>query len=246
MLFVCAAYTGLEVCAVRGLRYLRMSVRQRRIVWLAAATLTLLVILVAAIIHMEPILVSMATARVSNTVNRIVVEAVSDAIQNGEIDYGVLVEFEKDASGHVTALKSNMAAFNRLQASISDDILQRLSEVSTTTLSIPIGTLTGSSLLAGRGPMIRVKMQSVGSTTASFRNTFNSAGINQTRHQIMLAVTVNVSILLPGFRTSTKVSNEITVAETVIVGTVPESYTYFSTHPDEIDNYAEEYIMNNG
>ena len=89
-------------------------------------------------------------------------------------------------------------------------------------------------------------MQSVGSTTASFRNTFGSAGINQTRHQILLDVQVNMSILLPGFRTSTKVNNEISVAETVIVGSVPENYTYFSTSPNEIDDYAEDYILNNG
>lgn len=231
---------------MRRLRYIRLSRKQRLLIWLSLITTVLSTVLIVAVVHMEPILSSMATARVSNTVNRIVVEAVSDAIQGGEIDYGILVEFEKDADGRVTALKSNMAAFNRLQASISDDILLRLSEVSTSTLSIPIGTLTGSSLLAGRGPLIRVKMQSVGSTTASFRNTFSSAGINQTRHQILLDVNVNVSILLPGFRTSTRVTNEISVAETVIVGTVPENYTYFSTKPDEIDDYAEEYIMNNG
>lgn len=231
---------------MRRLRYIRLSRKQRLLIWLSLITTVLSTVLIVAVVHMEPILASMATARVSNTVNRIVVEAVSDAIQGGEIDYGILVEFEKDADGRVTALKSNMAAFNRLQASISDDILLRLSEVSTSTLSIPIGTLTGSSLLAGRGPLIRVKMQSVGSTTASFRNTFSSAGINQTRHQILLDVNVNVSILLPGFRTSTRVTNEISVAETVIVGTVPENYTYFSTKPDEIDDYAEEYIMNNG
>ena len=228
------------------LRYLRLSRRQRLAIWSALIVLVLTTVACMAIIHMEPILVSMATARVSNTVNRIVVEAVNDAIQGGEIDYGVLVEFEKDAEGHVTALKSNMAAFNRLQSRIADDILLRLSEVSTTTLAIPIGTLTGSSLLAGRGPALKVKMQSVGSTTASFRNTFGSAGINQTRHQILLDVQVNMSILLPGFRTSTKVNNEISVAETVIVGSVPENYTYFSTGPNEIDDYAEDYILNNG
>lgn len=231
---------------MRRLRYIRLSRKQRLLIWLSLITTVLSTVLIVAVVHMEPILASMATARVSNTVNRIVVEAVSDAIQGGEIDYGILVEFEKDADGRVTALKSNMAAFNRLQARIADDILLRLSEVSTTTLSIPIGTLTGSSLLAGRGPTIKIKMQAVGSTTASFRNTFTSAGINQTRHQILLDVHVNVSVLLPGFRTSTKVSNEISVAETVIVGSVPDNYTYFSTKPDEIDDYAEEYIMNNG
>ena len=222
---------------MRRLRYIRMSVRHRRIIWLAAVSMTLLAILIAAVVHMEPILVSMATARASNTVNRIVVEAVSDAIQNGEIDYGVLVEFEKDTSGRVTALKSNMAAFNRLQASISDDILQRLSEVSTTTLSIPVGTLTGSSLLAGRGPMIRVKMQSVGSTTASFRNTFNSAGINQTRHKIWLEMHATVRLVLPTGAKAVSVDTQILIAESIIIGEVPSSYIHVPDTEDSL-NFA--------
>ena len=228
------------------LRYIRLSGRQRFAVWLTLTVLLLFTLTFVAVIHMEPILASMATARVSNTVHRIVVEAVDDALQGGEIDYEKLVSFEKDSEGRVTALKSNMAAFNRLQSRIADDILLRLSEVSTSTLSIPVGTLTGSSLLAGRGPAIKVKMQSVGSTTATFQNTFSAAGINQTRHQILLDVQVNMSILLPGFRTSTKVNNQISVAETVIVGSVPQTYTYFSTAPEESDNYAEDYILNNG
>ena len=231
---------------MRRLRYIRLTKRQRTAVWLLLIVGSITALICLAVVQMGPILTSMATARVSNTVNRIVVAAVDEAIQGGEIDYSVLVSFEKDAEGKVTALKSNMAAFNRLQSLIADDILLRLSEVSTTELSIPLGTLTGSSLLAGRGPALKIKMQSVGSTTASFRNTFSAAGINQTRHQIMLDVDVHMSILLPGFRTSTKVSNEITVAETVIVGSVPQTYTYFSTAPDESDDYAEDYILNNG
>lgn len=228
------------------LRYIRLTRRQRRAVWSAMAGAALLVPVCVFIIHMEPILVSMATARVSNTVNRVVVEAVNEAIRDGEIDYSVLVELEKDAAGRITALRSNMAAFNRLQSRIADEILLRLSEVSTTTLSIPVGTLTGSSLLAGRGPAVKVKMQFVGSASAGFRNRFSAAGINQTCHQILLDVQVNVSILLPGFRTSTKVNNEIAVAETVIIGGVPETYTYFSTAADERADYAEDYILNNG
>ena len=156
--------------------------------------------------------------------------------------YGV----ETDAEGHVTALRSNMSEFNRLQVQIADDILERLSEVSSSELSIPVGTLTGSSLLAGRGPSIHVRMQAVGSAKASLRNAFTSAGINQTRHQVLLDVSVTMSILLPGFITDAQVTSEIAVAETVIVGGVPNTYTYFSTTPDEVIDYADEYIMNNG
>ena len=227
------------------LRYLRFTGRQRVLIWLTVIFTLLLALTVAVVLHMKPVVVDLATARISNAVNRIVVAAVNDAVDSGRIDYEQLVDFDKDAEGHVTALRSNMAAFNRLQASIADDILQRMAEVSSTDLAIPIGTLTGSPLLAGRGPCLRVRMQSVGTATARFDNQFSSAGINQTRHRILLDVDVHVSILLPGLTTYTKVSNEISVAETVIVGGVPDTYTYFSTTPDEIEHYADEYIINN-
>lgn len=228
------------------LRYLRLTGRQRAGIWLLTLALVLLAAAVTLLCHLKPVMTSMATARVSNTVNRIVMAAIDEAVASGQIDYGSFVSFEKDESGRITALRSNMAEVNRMQSEIADEILQRLSEISTSELHIPLGTLTGSALLAGRGPALTVRMQAVGSATATFRNQFSAAGINQTRHQIFLDVEVGMSILLPGLTTSTLVSNEIAVAETVIVGSVPETYTYFSTDPDEVNQYAEDYIMNKG
>ena len=150
------------MCAGRKIRYLRLTGRQRRLTWLVLAVLLTAGLGCAAVLHMRPIIVSLATARVSNAVNRIVVDAVRDAIDSGQVDYNVLIHLEKDETGRVAALESNMAAFNRLRSQIADEILRRLSEVSTSELSIPVGTLTGSTLLAGRGPCIRVRMQAVG------------------------------------------------------------------------------------
>ena len=228
------------------LRYLRLTGRQRVGIWLTLLVLALLAAAVSLLWHLKPVMTSMATARVSNLVNRIVSAAVNEAVENGDIDYQNFVIFEKDETGHITALRSNVAEVNRMQGQITDEILHRLSEVATSELEIPLGTLTGSALLAGRGPSLFVRMQAVGSASAAFRNQFTAAGINQTRHQIFLDVDVYMSILLPGMKTATRVSNEIAVAETVIVGSVPDTYTYFSTMPDEIGQYAEDYIMNNG
>lgn len=232
--------------AVERLRYLRLTGRQRAGVWLSLLALSLLAAALSLLWHLKPVMTSMAMARVSNMVNRIVSAAVNEAVESGEIDYGNFVIFDKDDTGHITALRSNVAEVNRMQGRIADEILLRLSEVSTSELEIPLGTLTGSALLAGRGPSLYVRMQAVGSANAVFRNQFTAAGINQTRHQIFLDVDVYMSILLPGMKTSTKISNEIAVAETVIVGGVPDTYTYFSTTPDETAQYAEDYIMNNG
>ena len=194
--------------------------------------------------QMQTILERLAATRVSNAVNRIVSEAVEEGIESGEFSYDSLITFEKDNEGRITALYSNMAAFNRLQSKILDIILARIDQVSARELSIPIGSLTGSVLLAGRGPSISVRMESVGSSSAWFENEFASAGINQTKHQIVLNIDVAVSILLPGFSTDTVVSNAVTVAETVIVGSVPDTYTYFSTTPSSYENDAKDYVLN--
>ena len=214
----------------------------RALALLAAAGLLALGLYVSA--QMRPLLESLATARVSNAVTRIVSEAVYEAIETGELQYDGLVTLEKDSQGKVTAVRSNMAAFNHLQAEILDTILTRVGQVSARELSIPVGTLTGSALLAGRGPRVKVRMESLGTSEARFENAFTSAGINQTRHQIMLHVDVYVSVLLPGFTTATKVSNAFTVAETVIVGSVPDTYTYFSTDPGTYEEDLKDYILN--
>ena len=204
----------------------------------------IMVLVVICTIHLKSLLGSLAVTRVTGSVNRLVALAVNSSIDSGEIQYANLISFEKDNDGSIAALQSNMAEFNRLQSKITQDVLQRLSETGNMVLSIPVGTLLGSALLAGRGPKFKVKMQTVGSCTAHFENQFIDAGINQTTHRILLYVDVSVSIMLPGFRTSTKVSNAFSVAETVIVGAVPESYTYFHSGNSAAED-AYEYSMNN-
>ena len=122
-----------------------------------------------------------------------------------------------------------MSEFNRLQVQIADDILERLSEVSSSELSIPVGTLTGSSLLAGRGPSIHVRMQAVGSAKASLRNAFTSAGINQTRHCILIEFHAGFRILTPFGGEDREIVSTFPVTDTVIVGTVPERYAYIGS-----------------
>ena len=225
-----------------GFFYYRRHTDRRNLlrVLLLFAISGIVALLLVAAVQMRPLLSSLATTKVSNAVTSIVSEAVYEAIENGELQYDGLVPFE----GKITAVHSNMAAFNHLQAEILHTVLNRIDHVSTRDLSMPIGSLTGSALLAGRGPRITVRMESVGSSEANFHNAFTSAGINQTKHQIILTVDVSVSILLPGFTTATEVSNSFIVAETVIVGAVPDTYTSFTTESDTYLEDTKDYILN--
>ena len=149
-----------------GFFYYRRRMDRQALLRLLALLLTagLLAALIFATIRLRPLLESLATTRVSNTVNRIISEAVDESIQSGAIRYDQLITFEKDADGRITAVHSNMAACNRLQTEILDLILTRVGQVSARELSIPIGSLTGSALLAGRGPRVSVRMESVGTS----------------------------------------------------------------------------------
>lgn len=214
--------------------FLRFRRRNRRWIALLLFALALLGAGYLFFAQMQPMIGRIAVSRVSNQVSRIMSAAVNDAVSEGEVAYDRLISFQTDSEGRVSAISSNMAEFNRLQTLIDDSILQRLGELSTSTLSIPVGTLSGVTLLSGRGPAVEVKMQSVGSSSSRFENEFTSAGINQTKHRVVLHVEVSVSVLLTGFRTATEVSGDYVVAETVIVGSVPETYTYFHGSEDEI------------
>lgn len=214
--------------------FLRFRRRNRRWIALLLFTLALGGMSYLFFAQMQPMIGRIAVSRVSNQVSRIMSAAVNDAVSEGEVAYDRLISFQTDSEGRVSAISSNMAEFNRLQTLIDDSILQRLAELSTSTLSIPVGTLSGVTLLSGRGPAVEVKMQSVGSSSSRFENEFTSAGINQTKHRVVLHVEVFISVLLPGFRTATEVSGDYVVAETVIVGSVPETYTYFHGSEDEI------------
>ena len=212
--------------------------------WKLAAAALLAVLLAAvltAMAQLRPIMDSMATARVSNVIHKAVAEAVSETIATGRYDYTDLIRLEKDDGGKITALTSNMIQFNQLQIDVSENVMKKVGSVSSSELSIPVGSLTGVALLAGRGPDVHIKVLSVGSPTAEFENRFTDAGINQTKHQILLNVDVNVQMLMPGYTSTITVSSTLSVAETVIVGSVPETYTYF--HSDSTGE-VQEYVTN--
>ncbi len=181
---------------------------------------------------MRPLIQKLAYSRVSYLASKAINDAVDSQISNGAIKYDELISFEKDSEGKITALKTNMIKINQLKVEVSSIILDKIDSINESELSIPLGNIVNGDLFSGRGPKIPIKIVPTGSVKASFSNVFSSAGINQTRHQIIMVLTVNMNILTPGSSQTTSVESQVNVAETVIVGTVPGNYTYFNESGD--------------
>jgi sporulation protein YunB len=177
----------------------------------------------------EPVLEQISITQTQNAVNNAINDGVAKAIADGKVNYDDLITLEKNDSGQVTALQSNMAAINSLRTDLLQVALNSLNGLISQEMSVPIGSLTNISFLSGRGPNVQFKLVAIGSASAKIDNIFSDAGVNQTRHEIMLTITTQLSILLPGHIITNTDETSICVAETVIVGTVPDTFLQLDT-----------------
>ena len=167
---------------------------------------------------------SLARVQVMNVTSDLINDAIDRQIEEGSIAYDRMVYFEKDLEGRITALKTNMGLVNRLKTDTLNRINDEIMALDSDHIGIPLGSLILPELLAGKGPRFHVRVLSIRNSEADFESRFSEAGINQTLHQLTLLVSVDVAVLVLGKTEHFTVESEVVVAETVIVGTVPETY----------------------
>ena len=169
----------------------------------------------------------LAQAQVVNATSDLINDAIDKQIEAGDIQYDRIVYFEKDLNGEITALKTNMSEVNRLKTNtlmiINDEILA----LDQSDLGVPIGSIFLPEFFSGKGITIPVQIMAIRNSDAYFESHFTQAGINQTLHRLNMCVLVDVSILVLGRSATFTVSSEVVVAETVVIGDVPN--TFFQT-----------------
>lgn len=166
----------------------------------------------------------LAETQIRNSTSDLINDAIDKQIELGNIQYDRMVYFEKDLDGKITALKTNMSEVNRLKTDILNLVNHEILALDTTDLGIPIGSLILPELLSGRGFQIPVLIHSIRNSDATFSSSFTEAGINQTLQQLTMEVIVDVTVLVLGQTNSFTVSSSVVVAETVIVGQVPDTF----------------------
>ena len=150
-------------------------------------------------------------------------EAASEMLGLG-VHYADLMTVEKDDQGQVRLIQANPPERPRLAAQAALLAQERLTAMGQKPVVVPLGSAVGLTLLAGAGPGIAVQILPVGSVQAAFSTDFTTAGINQTRHRISLVLTANVQIVIPTGAKNVQASTQMAMAESIIVGQVPDSF----------------------
>lgn len=176
----------------------------------------------------RPVAQELAKRQVSNKSSDLINDAVSSQISDATIRYDRIIYFEKDINGRITALKTNMGEVNKLKTQTLNRINQEILSLDQDDIGLPLGSLLFPELFSGKGPEIPVKVLSISNSDASFQSAFAQAGINQTVHQLLMDVRIDVTLLVLGKTESLTITSQVVVAETVIVGTVPETFINWS------------------
>ena len=182
----------------------------------------------------RPMVLEAAASQTQIAVNRMIQRAVLEVLEEDGLRYKSFVSLQQNQSGETTALITDTVLINRLQGELLEKILQTMQQYRELKLELPLGSLTGIQFLAGRGPLVALQLRPVGLVKTKIIN-------HQTRHRIQLQVTVDMLSLLPGYRISSQAQCNVILAETIIVGLVPDAYTEVYGGTDDLVGMIQDY-----
>lgn len=185
--------------------------------------------------NLTRVVLSLARAQAQAMAVRILNEAATELLATGEVTYDVLMHVTADETGQVRLIQANTPEMNRLAARVSLLSQEKLQTARDQVVRVPLGSALGMTLFAGAGPKIEVHVLPVGSVHAAFHTDFQTAGINQTRHRVTLQLTAQVQLVIPTGARVVEASTQVAMAESIIVGEVPETFTDVGNDMDMLD-----------
>ncbi|MBR4038883.1 MAG: sporulation protein YunB [Clostridia bacterium] len=203
----------------------------RRLLLAALVTAALLMLMER---NLKPLVFSLAEARSAAMASQVLNGALTEAIEDG-VAYTDLMSVHMDQQGQVALLSANTMQMNRLADRAGKAALRRLNSMSSERVTVPLGAALGITILAGTGPGIPVSIVPIGSISTEFATEFEACGINQTRHKVYLRLTASIRIVIPTGAKTTQVSANMLVAESIIVGGVPEGFVGYNLGEEELN-----------
>ena len=206
----------------------------RTVLFLIVLLIVLLSLSVALLsVNMRPAMAALAIARIRSVAARAMNDAILESMGD-ETNYARLIQVH-ESSERVYMLQANTHKMNILAADCAEAAQERIAQMGDQGISIPIGTITGISFLAAKGPSLKVTFSPAGSVQSEFNSEFVSSGINQTLYRVNLLLTASVRLVMPGVSETISVRAEAAIAESIIVGDVPEVYTNVASEEDMLN-----------
>ena len=172
--------------------------------------------------YIEPVFESLCEQKVKSVATIISNQESTKAMN--KYQYEELYTIEKDEAGNIVIIRSNVVPINNMISDLTEGIQTRFNEIENTKIDIPLGNVFGTYYFSGLGPTIPAKVSMVGTLDTEVKSEFLAKGINQTLHRIYVDFECYVKIITPIKNFEKKITNQVIIAEHVIVGNIPDTY----------------------
>lgn len=170
-----------------------------------------------------PVVETYTKAEANSITERAINLAISNVI-NRTISYDSLIDINYSSAGEIVSFSANQYEINTITREIVKETQYNLSLITNSQLKLNLGTFTGIPFFIGRGPLVNLRIVPIGAVKSLFDSEFNSVGINMTKHTLFLYIDVHISVVLPIKSYDVYTKNQVMLAESIIVGKVPEVY----------------------
>ncbi len=159
--------------------------------------------------------------KVKGNISLIVNKTLCDKLNTIGLEYDEISTIIKDENKDISYIYVNTSLINGIALEFASKI-QNILETEICNYGIPIGNLIGLRVLSGKGAKIQFDILPAGATTYKYNNELLSSGINQTLHRIKIVFTTEIICMYPFHQCCFELENEIVIAETLIIGDVPD------------------------
>jgi len=187
-------------------------------------SLTLAAVIIFFELSARPVAAQAASLCAKQAAAALLSDAVLDELNEFKSVFPDLVRIERDDEGRISSITTDALMTGMFKERVVKRLTRELSSPVSVSQGIPLGTLTGISLLSGYGPVLPLTYMMIGAPEAELHSRFTSGGINQSVHRVSVSFAVKIKALTPLASDPEYVNGEVLISEIVVIGKVPDTY----------------------
>lgn len=125
----------------------------------------------------------------------------------------------------VSAVYANSLSINTVRTLLMQTIMETIERNTALSVAVPVGTLSGIHWFSGMGPLITFPISFTATMLSDVSSQITSLSINQSLYSIVIHLYFEMYVVTPGGRSKVSTTYSVPMAETVMLGEVPDNLT---------------------
>ena len=185
--------------------------------WLFVTVLAVVLLVAAGYRRLEGLMVVYGENRCRNLVTQLLLDTASEIEMGEKLSTFTIVD-------NKSVVQMDSSAVRQYLAAIGKTLAQKLDALGAQTHQVPLGTVLDNPFLMERGPNLPIRFAPVGAAQVEISSDLCDAGINQVLYRVIMTLSAELTVLLPGGSTNVVCRQDFILEEILLTGQVPLLY----------------------